>query len=575
VAEGLLRIGTPVVVIDNDSAAPFRRVLAESRVPVIDGDCTQRETLVRAGMVRARALIVTISHDMVSLQTALTARDLNPSARIVIRLFNLRLGRHLRNLPAAITAISLSAAAAPVFILAARCNTLRGAFRLADTNYAVGRIVVPETPAPDVPFHRWRSIGLVPLALVAPDGSARLCPPADQVPAPGSVVMVAAEPASLEALGDQAQALARALAAPEAFAPSRDVPRTSTVSAFQRLRNLYHIRGAFWRQANVLLRRTLLVLISLLMLSVFIFHFFMSLSYLNAFYFTVTLITTVGLGDITLLHAPPAVKLYGTFVMLGGVTLMAVIFALITEFVINERLDALAGARASRVRDHYIVAGLGAVGFRVASDLHEAGEAVLAIESTESSPFVPQLRALGVPVVIGDAAMEDTLHRAQIARARACIAVTNNDLSNIEAALNARALAPDTHVVLRVFDPDLALQARRSLGIPAAFSPARIGASVLIAAAHGHEVPQVFALPLDQPEPVELFLEHLPCAQQGDGLCGYTVAEVLAARGGAAILLLPARQPGATAFAPALATRLEPGDVLVLASPAQPLSRSL
>jgi Trk K+ transport system NAD-binding subunit len=171
--------------------------------------------------------------------------------------------------------------------------------------------------------------------------------------------------------------------------------------------------------------------------------------------------------------------------------------------------------------------------------------------------------------------MEETLRRAQVMRARAFIAVTSNDLANIEAALNARALAPDTHVVLRVFDPDLALQARRSLGIPAAFSPARIGAAALIAAAHGHEVLQVLALPLDQPEPTELFLEHLVCVHEGDGLCGCTIDEVLDARTSAAILLTQAGHPTDTRFAPALDTRLEPGDVLVLATPAHPLSRSL
>ena len=79
------------------------------------------------------------------------------------------------------------------------------------------------------------------------------------------------------------------------------------------------------------------------------------------------------------------------------------------EFVLGQGLEALLGARLTQEEGHYVVAGLGTVGFRVASALQVEGEEEVVIDASESGRFVPQLRELG----IGDAALEETLRRAK------------------------------------------------------------------------------------------------------------------------------------------------------------------
>jgi voltage-gated potassium channel Kch len=219
------------------------------------------------------------------------------------------------------------------------------------------------------------------------------------------------------------------------------------------------------------------------------------------------------------------------------------------------------------MRDHYVVAGLGAVGFRVVSELHEAGEQLVVIESAENGRFVAQVRAMHIPVILGDAAQEETLRRARVSRAQAFIGVTSNDLVNIEAVLTARALQPGGHVVLRVFDAPLAAQVRRGLGIPASFSASQIGAPAFVSAALGHNVPQVLTLPMDEQTGAARRVALTFVRSTDEEAQGRAIGEIAASRGGVALLVLPANAPESPIAAPPDGGILEEGDTLVLAVP--------
>ncbi|HVA90555.1 MAG TPA: NAD-binding protein [Chloroflexota bacterium] len=571
VTESLLQAGVRVVVVDNGPPTPFRRTLDSLGVLVVEGDCTHPETLLQAGVARARAVIVVVSHDMVSLQTALAAREINAEARIIIRLFNLRTANLLRDLPAGITALSLSATVAQVFTLAARCSALRGAFTLGGAIWAIGSLTAP-SQGEALPLEHWRRAGLAPLACTSQSGEIVMCPSPTLVPAPGSTVLVAAAPDRLEAISARSDTLVTALNDPAAPLPALARPTTARRrsrfsvprSFLVRLRKGFRL---FWTRTNRILRIALITLFGLVVASVLIFYLFYPLSFLDALYFTTELVTTVGLGDISLLRADGPLKVFGIFVMLGGAAMMAVVYGLLAELVLSSRLEALLGEPTEDVRDHYVVAGLGAVGFRVVSALHEAGERVVVIESSESGRFIPQLRALRIPLIQGDAAQEETLQRAHIGFSRAFIAATSNDLVNIEAVLTARAMQPGGHVVLRVFDPALAIQVRSGLGISSSFSASQIGAPAFVGAALGHDVPQMLSLPVVGPSgdvTRQILLTHVRVGE--DDLGGRSVGEIASARGGTPVLVLPAGDSAPPEVAPPMDRMLALGETLVLAT---------
>src|SRR5262249_7214857 len=86
--------------------------------------------LEQAGVRKARAVIVSTSDDLTNLDAAMTARDLNADARIVIRLFDETLASKVAG-AFAMPTISTSQVAAPAFIAAATGRKIYQGFQLA------------------------------------------------------------------------------------------------------------------------------------------------------------------------------------------------------------------------------------------------------------------------------------------------------------------------------------------------------------------------------------------------------------------------------------------------------------
>src|SRR5215468_8562982 len=128
------------------------------------------------------------------------------------------------------------------------------------------------------------------------------------------------------------------------------------------------------------MRRPLRILLALALavmlggVVVFKFGHHDNLSWLDALYFTVTTMTTVGYGDIALKDARDGVKLFGIFFMPASAGLLAATFGILTDYLIKARLEQLFGPWRSRMRNHVILCGLGHVGIRILEQLRRLGE---------------------------------------------------------------------------------------------------------------------------------------------------------------------------------------------------------
>jgi voltage-gated potassium channel Kch len=92
--------------------------------------------------------------------------------------------------------------------------------------------------------------------------------------------------------------------------------------------------------------------------------------------------------------------------------------------------------------------------------LRELGQRVVVIERDERAQFLEDVRRDGAPLLLGDARREAFLADAGITRARSIVLATDNDIANLEVALDARRLNPTIRVVLRLFDPNMAEKVR-------------------------------------------------------------------------------------------------------------------
>ena len=129
-------------------------------------------------------------------------------------------------------------------------------------------------------------------------------------------------------------------------------------------------------------------------------------------------------------------------------------------------------ALAKTHNNHVILCGLGRVGLRTLQQLLILGEEVVIMEKNPDNQNIAFAKKHEVPVIIGGGREEGILEELNIRSAKSIICATDDDLANLELALDARQLKPRIRVVLRMFDQELASKVRDSFGIDLAFSTA-------------------------------------------------------------------------------------------------------
>ena len=208
---------------------------------------------------------------------------------------------------------------------------------------------------------------------------------------------------------------------------------------------------------------------------------------------------------------------------------------------------------ASTMDGHVVVCGAGRVGYRVTQQLLALGQEVIVIEKREDAAFVQVLRDLEVPVLIDDTRSPGCLKRTHVERAVAIVCATDDDLANLNVALDARRHNPDIRLVIRLFDDDLVAKVRDT------FRAEALSSSAVAAPA--------MALSALDPRIVHSFQVggHLMVVSDftaGAALVGMRISEVRDRFG----LLTLALQPvaGAACLHPRDDVAVQPGDVLSL-----------
>ncbi|WP_246486492.1 NAD-binding protein [Kribbella qitaiheensis] len=88
VLEILNERGVAVVGVEHDDDAPGVQTAHRLRIPVVIGDSSNEETLRLAGVQRADSVLAITNGDITNLESAMVVRELNPTARITMRMFD-------------------------------------------------------------------------------------------------------------------------------------------------------------------------------------------------------------------------------------------------------------------------------------------------------------------------------------------------------------------------------------------------------------------------------------------------------------------------------------------------------
>lgn len=536
--------------------------IARLDVDVVEADRLDADAFRRARLDTASAVALVQQDDVGNIHAGLLAQEINPSVRLVIRMFNMSLGHGIRRLFGDCRVLSDAAMAAPAFVAAALGEVVPVHVRLSGRTLHVARR--SEVRARDI---------VCGLADTSRPGGPDLLPSAQE--RADLVLAVATGAAGRLPSAGQAAAQAEHAGAGEPGVGTAELMllRDGVTSARRRapgrlrrwlVRRWRQPFGALGTLINPRLRVAALVLFGLLVVATVVISVTQHTSLLNAAY--VTLLDTLG-GANADLSAQPLQKIAETIMTIVSIALIPVITAAVVEAVVNARLALALGRLRQPMSGHVVVVGLGNVGTRVIRQLHDLGIEVVAIDKSDTPRGAQVARQLGIPLVVGDASREETLRAAAVQTCRALVVVSTDDVTNLEAALHGRTLNADLRVVLRLFDGDFADRVQRAFGIPTSRSVSYLAAPAFAAAMLEREV--VGTIPVHRRV---LLIAEVPVAA-GAALEGASVSTVDSI-GQVRVLAVTVDRGGATHWCP-IEGSLSAGDRLVVVATRAGLGRLL
>mgnify|MGYP002153772910 CR=1 FL=1 len=448
-ADLFIRLGEDIAIVALEIKHEDRLRELGDHARFVKGDASDERCLVEAGIGNARAVVAVTDDDMINVSIALLVKRINPRAAVVVRLFDQLLASHLESTLGIQRVLSTSAIAAPSFVAPVINDMIKSTFEAGGVSWNIEEVEIP--------------------------GAGDLQDAAEQVRARGMAAIAGSgdDPPSLPSEPLRIIAL-RPLSA-------RKKPGKQGGGWGLKARTFLAGIASWWNDSPRVVRLALAWFSAVIVAAVALFHVQMNIPVVDSFYFVVTIITTVGFGDYNLMNSPGYLKIFGAFLMVCGAAILAVLFSIITDVMISTRFRDVLARGASKYRGHIIVAGLGNIGYRVVRELVHRGETVVAIEQDEGCDYIAPTKDL-CPVIIGSAKAEQTFLRAGLPGAKAVIAVTDDDITNLGAGLAAKRASASCRVVVRIFDSLLARRMHEGFGFDAVLSVSHAAAATFAGA---------------------------------------------------------------------------------------------
>ena len=481
--EQLHLAGVTVVVVDDQPDPRLARIIARWDVAQVIGSARLADTLLRAGLPGATAVVCVENNELHSLETALLVNEISPRTRLVVQLANAAVGLAVSDVTGRGSVLDVAELAAPS-VIEACLQTTAHALDLDGDGFVVAAVPVDHATTLRREFRE-----LAPVAVVAgADNSITVCPGRDHAVVAGDTVHVVGTPAQLD----------------DFDLPWRGESTTSVTSRWRRI--VAQARDALislLAEADRPLRLAVAALALVVMVSTVVLMIGYRkpdgshMSVLDGVYFSVETIGTIGYGDFNFAEQTAWLRIFAIGLMISGVLLAAIFFALLTNLLVSRRLEESLGRRAvGSMSDHVIVIGLGSIGLRVVERILAEGVAVVVVERDENNRYLAQARSLGVPVIVADATLRRTLQDVNLSTARAVAVLTSNDLTNIETGLAVRDALEErwsrVPVVVRLFDRQLARTIEKTFGFRHVRSTAALAAPWFVGAALGLEILSTF-----------------------------------------------------------------------------------
>ncbi|MFD8544629.1 potassium channel family protein [Streptomyces sp. NPDC059649] len=443
-----------IAALDRDPRSPVELLVAAR---------PDEQTLRAAGAERAAALALTYREDQVNVTAALLARTLNPTVRLVIRMYNRERGEHLERLldravlglertdvttalDTSTTVLSDTDTAVPELVAAAAV----GQGHTLQVEGQVFRGVVRPARTPP------RSADLATLAVLS--GAHQDDPASEDSPeTPGEE--------GTQLLPDTVTSYHRQ------FTHGRlmleEVTHHHPPEAPPRDRRNY---GAWLRDRlahlpwKVFLSREVIAVFGALAAIVLVLAGATALAEPGPLWKSVylPLLDIFTMGDPATDESPArrVLQLIAGFV---GLAVLPLVVAATMNATDAFRKASVGHPPAEDMSDHIVLVGLGKIGTRVLAQLRTTEHQVVVVERDPHARGVALARELGVPLLLEDGGAPGVLDRARICQSKSLLVLTRDDGENLDIVMAAREANPQVRVVMRLYDDDFAATVSRTM----------------------------------------------------------------------------------------------------------------
>ncbi|MFD4138572.1 NAD-binding protein [Streptomyces sp. NPDC058572] len=444
--------GAEIAALHRDPHSPVELLVAAQ---------PDEQTLRAAGVERAAALALTYRDDQTNMMAALLARSLNPSVRLVIRMYNRERGRHLERLLDRAAEVREQ----PDDLAADASTTV-----LSDTDTAVPELV---SAAAVGRGHTLQVEGKVFRGVVRPAGT-----PGQATDLATLAVLSGAhqdDPASedsAETPGEDGTQLlpdtrtayhrqfthGRLMLEEVTHHHAPEAPATSHGCREWVRGHLTHLPWKVFlsREVTAVFGMLAAVVVALAIATALV----EKISLWRAAYLPLLDIFTMGDPATEASVGRQVLQLIAGFV---GLAVLPLVVAATMNATDAFRAASANHPPADDLVDHIVLVGLGKIGTRVLARLRTTDHKIVVIERDPHARGVSLARELGVPLLLEDATDTGVLDQARIRQSKSLLVLTREDSENLDIVMAAREINPRVRVVMRLYDDDFAATVSRTM----------------------------------------------------------------------------------------------------------------
>ena len=270
-----------------------------------------------------------------------------------------------------------------------------------------------------------------------------------------------------------------------------------------------------------------LLLVSIVSIGTFGYHFIEDLNLLDSIYMTVITISTVGFREVGHTLSDTG-KWFTIGLIITSLGSLAYVGANMARFVFDGELANYiktyrVDKKIAKLKNHVIIVGYGRNGEQAAMELREHGVDFVILDKRDN--VISRIRQEQELLYIkGDATHEEILEQAGIYQARALIATTPNDADNVFVVLTARSMNPGLTIISRASELESQMKLKRA-GATNVIMPERIGGQRMAKLVHQPDVVEFLEYILLQ-KTRDVSLEEISCKNLSARFVGKSIADL-------------------------------------------------